>query len=212
VPEPRFSKSDLRRIAVAERRRIHRTLKDLTDDQWAVPSLCEGWAVRDVVGHILYGNELKLWTLPWKLARFGFSSDRSGKHYSAERAKGQTPQQLVVDFDARNPWAGTCKVFPARLTLLHHQDIRRPLDRPRDIPEERLVAVLDATPQLGSVFGAKRRTKNLRFEATDVDWSWGTGPAVSGPAEALFMAMLGRTAAAQDLTGEGLDQFRSRLS
>ena len=50
---------------------------------------------RDVVGHILYGNELKLWTLPWKLARFGFSSDRSGSHYSIARAEGRTPQQLA---------------------------------------------------------------------------------------------------------------------
>src|SRR4051794_3777822 len=45
-------------------------LHTLAPEDWDRPSLCEGWRVRDVVGHILYGNGLKLWTLPWKLGRF----------------------------------------------------------------------------------------------------------------------------------------------
>jgi uncharacterized protein (TIGR03083 family) len=94
---------------------------------------------------------------------------------------------------------------------VHHQDIRRPLGRPRSIPEERLVAALDATPRLRSVFGARHRTRGLRFEATDVDWSWGDGPVVSGPGEALLLAMLGRSVAADDCDGPGLATFRERL-
>ena len=187
---------DHRRLHDEENADFSALLHDLDAAEWEQPSLCEGWRVRDVVGHILYGNELKLWTLPWKLARFGFSSDRSGKHYSIARADDATPAQLLDDFDRRDPWAGTCKVFPPRLTLLdrlvHHQDIRRALDRPRTIPAERLVAVLDAAPELGSVFGAKRRTKGLRLEATDVEWTWGDGELVRGPGEAILMAVLGR--------------------
>lgn len=206
---------DHRRLHDEENADFSALLHDLSPQEWERPSLCEGWRVRDVVGHILYGNELKLWTLPWKLARFGFSSDRSGKHYSIERAAGRTPSQLLADFDDRDPWAGTCKVFPPRLTLLdrlvHHQDVRRPLDRPRTTPEERLVAVLDEAPTLGSVFGAKKRTKGLRFEATDIGWQWGDGPVVSGPGEALLLSMLGRGAALDDLAGDGLATFRSRF-
>ena len=207
---------DHRRLHDDENAEFSALLHDLDDAEWEQPSLCEGWRVRDVVGHILYGNELALWTLPWKLARFGFSSDRSGRHYSIARAEGRTPQQLVADFDTRDPWAGTCRVFPPRLTLLdrlvHHQDIRRPLGRPRTIPEERLVAALEATPRLGSVFGARRRTKGLRLEATDAPWSWGDGPVVRGPGEALLLAMLGRSVALADLDGPGLPRFRSRFS
>lgn len=201
-----------------ENRDFSAYLKTLERDDWERPSLCEGWRVRDVVGHILYGNELRLWTLPWRLARFGFSSDRSGKHYSIERAEGHACEQLVADFDARDPWAGTCKVFPPRYTLLdrlvHHQDIRRALDHPRDIPDERLRTCLDLAPGLGSVFGAKKRVRGLRFEATDLDWSWGTpdAPLVQGPGEAILMAMLGRRAALEDLTGPGLATFSERLS
>jgi uncharacterized protein (TIGR03083 family) len=206
---------DHRRLHDDEDAELSAYLHSLDDDDWERPSLCEGWRVRDVVGHILYGNEQNLLTLPFRLAKHGFSSDRSGKAYSVARAEGRSPAELVAAFDARDPWAGTCKVFPPRLVLLdrlvHHQDIRRALGHRREIPEERVLAMLDATPTLGSVFGAKRRTKGLRFEATDVDWSWGDGPVVTGPGEALFMTMLGRGQPVPELGGEGMDRFRARV-
>jgi uncharacterized protein (TIGR03083 family) len=207
--------ADLRRLHDEENADLSAYLHTLSPGDWEQPSLCEGWRVRDVVGHILYGNELNLLTLPVKLGRYGFSSDRSGKAYSIARAEGRTPAELLRDFDERNPWGGTCRVFPPRLTLLdrlaHHQDIRRALDQPRAIPEARLLAVLEPTPKLGSVFGARKRAKGLAFEATDVPWSWGEGPLVRGPGEALLMALLGRGQALGDLTGPGLDIFASRL-
>lgn len=204
--------TDYRALHDQENADFSALLHDLTSEEWERDSLCDGWKVRDVVGHILDGNELRLWSLPFRLARFGFSSDRSGRHHSIRRAAGRTPDQLIADFDRRDPWAGTCRVFPPRLVLLdrlvHHQDIRRALDRPRTIPEDRLVAALEGTPRLGSVFGARRRTRGLRLEATDVDWSWGDGPLVRGAGEALLMAMLGRADALDDLTGEGLARLQ----
>lgn len=206
---------DHRALHDAENRDFSAYLHTLTDEQWDKPSLCDGWLVRHVVGHILYGNEMSLWTLPIRLARFGLSSNRSGKHYSILRGERETPHGLLRSFDARDPWAGTCRVFPPRLTLLdrlvHHQDIRRALGHPRPIPEDRLRAVLDAAPNLGSVFGARKRTRGLRLVATDLDWSWGNGPEVSGPGEALLMAMLGRKQAVVGLTGPGLSTFSSRV-
>ena len=178
--------------------------------------MCEGWRVRDVVGHILYGNELKLGTLPLRLARYGFSSDRSGKAYSIARAEGRTPEQLLADFDSRDPWAGTCRVFRPPLVLLdrlvHHQDIRRALGHSRNIPEERILAALEPAPTLGRVFRAKRRAKGLRFVATDVDWSWGEGPEVRGAAEPLLLTLLGRAQPLAELDGPGLATFRQRVS
>ena len=209
------AKVDHRRLHDEENADFSTYLHSLDDADWERPSLCEGWRVRDVVGHILYGNEMHLSTLPFRLAKYGFSSDRSGQAYSIARAEGRAPAELVQAFDDRDPWAGTCRVFPPRLTLLdrlvHHQDIRRALGHPRSIPEERVVAVLDATPTLGSVFRAKRRTKGLRFDATDVDWTWGDGPTVTGPGEALLMTMLGRAQPLPELSGDGVEQYRARF-
>jgi len=205
----------LRRLHDDENADFSAFLHTLAEADWEQPSLCEGWRVRDVVGHILYGNELRLWTLPFRLARYGFSSDRSGKAYSIARAEGRAPGELLRAFDGRDPWAGTCRVFPPRLTLLdrlvHHQDIRRPLGRPRPVPEARLLAALDGTPRLGSVFGAKRRTRGLRLTATDVAWTWGDGPVVEGPGEALLLAMLGRPDPLDELTGDGHATFAARV-
>jgi uncharacterized protein (TIGR03083 family) len=210
------TKDELRRLHDEENADFSAYLHTLEADDWERDSLCEGWRVRDVVGHILYGNELQLWTLPLRLARYGFSSDRSGKAYSIARAEGRSPAELVRAFDERDPWAGTCRVFPPRLTLLdrlvHHQDIRRALGHGRSIPADRLLASLDGTPTLGSVFGAKRRTAGLRLRATDVDWTWGDGPEVSGPGEALLMAMLGRGQALGDLAGDGLATLSARAT
>jgi uncharacterized protein (TIGR03083 family) len=193
-------------------------LHTLAPEDWEKPTLCAGWRVRDVVGHILYGQELKLWTLPWKLARFGFSSDRSGAHYSIERAAGRTPDELLRDFDARDPWAGTSKVFPAHLNLMdrlvHHQDIRRALGRQRDVPIERTEPLLPYLPKLGQVFRSKKRMRGLRFEAVDTDWSHGDAgaPVVKGPAEAILMSTLGRGQALDDCSGEGVRVLAERTT
>ena len=90
--------------------------------------------------------------------------------------------------------------------LIHHQDIRRPLGRPRVIPADRLVAALDVVPGLGGFVGAKQRVAGLRLVATDVDWSHGSGPEVTGPGEAILLAASGRPAGLEDLSGEGADR------
>src|SRR3954463_255404 len=110
--------TDLRQLHDEENADFSAFLHTLEPADWECPSLCPGWRVRDVVGHILDSNELKLWTLPIRLGRYGVSSDRSGQAYSIARAEGRSPASLLADFDSRDPWAGTCRVFPARLVLL----------------------------------------------------------------------------------------------
>lgn len=94
---------------------------------------------------------------------------------------------------------------------IHHQDIRRPLGQPRTIAAERLIRVLQLVPK-NPRLGARPRIKGLRLRATDVDWTHGSGPEVTGPGEALLMAMAGRTAAVADLGGPGQRTLAQRLS
>ena len=60
------------------------------------------------------------------------------------------------------------------------------------------------------IFGAKKRIAGLKLTATDMDWSHGNGPEVTGPAEALVMMMAGRSVALDDLSGEGKAAFVTR--
>jgi hypothetical protein len=59
-------------------------------------------------------------------------------------------------------------------------------------------------------FHTKRRIAGLTLRATDVDWSYGHGPEVTGPTEALIMTMAGRLIALDDLAGEGKPTLISR--
>ena len=87
--------------------------------------------------------------------------------------------------------------------LVHGQDICRPLGIKRDLPEAHLVPVADFVKDDVHIFGAKKRIAGLKLTATDMDWSHGNGPEVTGPAEALVMMMAGRLVALDDLSGEG---------
>lgn len=97
-------------------------------------------------------------------------------------------------------------------SFVHQQDIRRPLGLSRPVPPDRLrrVAELMIRDRVGA--GGAKRARGLRLLATDIDWATGTGPEASGPAEALIMALAGRSAALQQLDGEGVPVISSTIS
>jgi hypothetical protein len=72
------------------------------------------------------------------------------------------------------------------------------------------VAVADFYKGSNLLIGSKSRIAGLTLRATDADWSHGTGPGVEGPILSLVMAMTGRTAADDDLAGDGVATLRSR--
>jgi hypothetical protein len=61
------------------------------------------------------------------------------------------------------------------------------------------------------LIGAKRRSEGLTLRATDVDWSAGTGPEVSGPLTSIILAITGRRAGLTDLSGDGLATLTARV-
>jgi uncharacterized protein (TIGR03083 family) len=73
---------------VRQRRRMETILGSLTDDQWASPSRCEGWSVRDVIAH-LNGTNL-FWA-----ASIGAGAAGSPTKFLAEFDPVATPAQMV---------------------------------------------------------------------------------------------------------------------
>jgi uncharacterized protein (TIGR03083 family) len=123
--------------------------------------------------------------------------------------------QLLARLRAHLRPTGLATTFRGRLALLdvtvHHQDIRRPLGKPRQIPAERLRCVLhDAL--LSPELPGRRLARGVRLEPTDLDWSHGAGPEVAGPAEALLMAITGRASALGELHGPGVSLVAGRLA
>jgi uncharacterized protein (TIGR03083 family) len=93
-------------------------------------------------------------------------------------------------------------------TIVHSQDIRGSLGIDHDYPTTAVVQVADFFKRSNLLIGTKRRIAGLTLRATDADWSHGSGPEVSGPILALVMAMTGRMAAVDELSGKGTATLR----
>ncbi|MBK1783160.1 maleylpyruvate isomerase family mycothiol-dependent enzyme [Prauserella cavernicola] len=192
-------------LAAAERAELADLLAALTPQQWDTPSLCEGWTVRDVVAHMLSYDELDGRELLRRAARGRFTPGRINA-VGLEDYGSYEPADLLALL-ARNP-------SPRGLTavgggfigltdaLIHHQDIRRPLGLPREIPAERLRPAFTVALYAPVIRGVLR-VRGLRLVATDLDWTWGRGEVVRGKAEALLLAIAGRAAVVPELSGPG---------
>jgi uncharacterized protein (TIGR03083 family) len=144
-------------------------------------------------------------------ARFRFN-DMSAKDV-AEQMEG-TPADTVARFKERlnattHPPGPVGAIYGE--TIVHSTDIRRPLGIDHTFPAEALTRVADFYRKSNLIVGGKRRVAGLSLRATDIDWSAGSGPEVSGPALSLIMAITGRSAALDDLSGDGAPTLKQRL-
>ncbi|WP_280258599.1 maleylpyruvate isomerase family mycothiol-dependent enzyme [Nocardia wallacei] len=197
---------DTREMLRAERGELVSLLRELSEEEWETPSLCTGWRVRDVVAH-LQTDTVSLGTYLGFTVR-GRSVD--GVNDLLVREFGARPTEELVDrLDSAGGWFTRMAPGIALADMVvHQQDIRRPLGRAREVPAERLVAVLSHPDPFAF---PRRYTRGLRYVATDVEWSRGKGPEVRGPGEALALVMVGRPAALDDLEGDGVAILRERL-
>jgi uncharacterized protein (TIGR03083 family) len=200
-------------LAQREREDLADFLTTLTPEQWQHDTLCAGWTVRDVVAHTVGFEGVPLGRLAMLFIRGRFQTDRINDVAIGELA-GLTTAQLIETVRRHSRPTGMNAGMGGRLALtdnmIHHQDIRRPLGVPREIPADRLLAALDFVRRSPTIRGAKR-TRGSRLVATDLDWSAGEGAEVRGPGEALLMVMAGRRDGLHDLDGPGVQGLAARL-
>lgn len=191
-------------------------LAELPDERWDEASLCEGWKVRDVVGHLTVGRTMPLGKVFVNVAKGGFKIDKSVDKICRAYAGSHTPEQIRATFNEetqRPKERGLAGVQPppAKLAdnLTHYLDVVVPLGIAPNLPPERLRAALDASCKV-NFWKTKSRSKGLRLVADDIDWSYGSGPEVRGSAIDLMLALGGRKGALDRLTGDGVAVLRSR--
>ena len=196
----------------AEREALIGDLGTLAGEQWATPSLCANWTVRDVLGHMIATAKMTPPAFFAALAGAGFRFNAMNEKDIVREAT-PNPSDGLAEFrrhvkDTSHP-PGPVEAMLGE-TVIHSADIRRPLGMSRQYPEEALTRVADFFKGSNLLIGAKRRVAGLALRATDTDWSTGSGPEVTGPHLSLVLAMTGRSAALSDLSGEGLATLRSR--
>ena len=197
----------------AERHALAADLRQLTPQQWDTQSLCEGRSVRDVLAHMTATAQMTAPKFFAKLAGSGFKFDAMTDAEIARRTSG-TPAEGLAAFE-READTSTHPPGPADTwlgeTLVHAEDIRRPLGIAHEYPTGAVLRVADFYKRSNLLIGAKARIIGLTLRATDADWTTGTGPEVSGPALALVLAMTGRPAGLAGLSGDGVGLLQSRM-
>jgi uncharacterized protein (TIGR03083 family) len=195
----------------AERKALAEDLRDRTNEDWATTSLCGQWTVRDVLAHMTSAATMTPPLFFARLAASGFSFDKLQEKGVAGNLGG-SPADTLAHFEAI---VGSVKHPPGPAdtwlgeTIVHAEDIRRPLGIEHKYPAEAVVRVADFYKGSNLLIGSKRRIAGVLLRATDAGWSHGTGPEVSGPILSLVMAMTGRQAPLDDLTGDGVATLRT---
>ena len=206
--------NDVWPIVHAERAALIADLELLTDAQWDVPSLCEGWSVHDVVAHIIDTAMTTRLGFVYGLARAGFDFDRQNDN-GVERERGPDPATTLLTL---REVAGRTWTPPAPMDsrivemVVHGEDIRRPLGIIRDYPPDAVERALQLQARTKVGFGgAKEHLGAVRVVATDSDVALGTGPVVTGTTLSLLLALSGRKVALAELDGPGVPVLANQL-
>ncbi|WP_410652547.1 maleylpyruvate isomerase family mycothiol-dependent enzyme [Amycolatopsis sp. cmx-4-54] len=206
------TKTEVWPLIHAERAALADDLAELTEEQWGTPSLCAGLTVREVLAHLT--SAATLTPLRWLagVIRCRWDFDKQVAMRLAEQLGDDGAETLerfrgVVTSTTKPPLPK-----PAMLgeTIVHGEDIRRPLGIRRDHPIDVLTALAEYYQGSDLVVTAKGRIGGMRLQAIDGPFATGAGPLVSGTTLALIMAMTGRAAYLGELGGDGVPILRRR--
>jgi uncharacterized protein (TIGR03083 family) len=198
-----------------ERLSLADLLETLTDAEWDLPSLCDGWRVKDVAAHVALAPQPPN---AWGMLVEGFRAHGSFhklNHDVSVRHANRPGADLVGELRQRAASRRLPKVTNYRNILydilVHGQDIAIPLGRQREMPKEAARAGADRVWTMGWPFWARHRLKGFRLTATDVDWTAGRGEDVHGPIDAVLLLLTGRTVSLPRLSGPGSTALATRL-
>ena len=203
------SADEIIELILAERRRLGALLPELTAEQWSTPSLCGGWRVRDVVGHLVVAMASDRRRVGAAMLRAGGNFHRAMDREARVEADATTAE-LIERFDAVKESVNPPPLLgpPAPLTdiVVHTQDIAVPtgLGVAPDSAALRVALEFRTSNRLARTFGGTV-PRHTRLVADDVGWEWTSGRperTVRGPGLALLLHLTGRPARDGDLTFE----------
>ncbi|PCC55821.1 hypothetical protein CIK58_16895 [Brevibacterium aurantiacum] len=197
-----------------ERRHLADQLADLTPEQQSTQSLCVAWTVHDVLAHLTMPLDVSMLRFALAMLLAGGNFDRANRRLT--RRQAARPFNDVVDLlrdkaDSHFTPPGEGPEAPLTDVIVHGLDIRWPLGLPSQLHEERADVALTAVMKAPASVVKKGVVDGLQFEATDMDWKHGSGPAVFGPAQALLLGITGRAEAVSSLSGDGVELLKHRV-
>jgi uncharacterized protein (TIGR03083 family) len=188
--------TSLQPLLAAELAALASALSPLEGDNWSRPSLCEGWAVRNVVAHLTMAARYDEERFGAELAADGFDFQTTSDRI-ARRDGELPPATLLADLRSEalatfeqpgGGWIGSISHV-----VIHGLDVTLPLGLGRVAGDEATGLVLDALAAPGgrSLFGVDI---SAGLRATDLDWRRGPAAGRDGTAGELVALLSGRTA------------------
>jgi uncharacterized protein (TIGR03083 family) len=199
--------AELQPAVAAEFQALADLLDSATDAQWDTPSLCAGWRVREVIAHMTMAARYSEEEFMAELRRCEFDFGRLSNEIAAQDA-GLPASELVAGLrsEVMKHWTPPGGGWHGALNhvVIHGLDVTVPLGVPRRTPDATIRVVLDDLTggDVHEHFGTSIRGR--RLQATDIDWSYGSGPALRGPAGDLALALCGRAIPQGRLEGDPL--------
>ncbi|WP_313811629.1 maleylpyruvate isomerase family mycothiol-dependent enzyme [Glutamicibacter sp.] len=199
-------------IIVEQRQELEGILRSLPLELWEHESLCKGWKVKDVAAHVISAPQLNaaamVKVLPLLLV-YGYNGMtlRDGQRRGSVGAEAILVQYQQFVAVRRGPAVvGVLETLTD--TLVHTQDIVRPLGIRHDMPLAAAEQVAQRLEKTGVLLGSRKVLRTVRMEATDWEFSSGHGPLVSGPLAELVMLRAGRQPEWGSLRGPGVQIAR----
>lgn len=198
----------------AERAALAETLNSLTDEQWEHETLCAGWTVKDVAAHVISTAKIR------PADMIGMVGRNLGRGYNTmifrevkRLSREQSVEQILADYTtyatSTRKVPTVTAIEPLIDSLVHHQDILRPLGLSYEPDRQAAAIAADRCRTLSMLMGSRRVVKGVRMVAADVDWTRGRGPTVEGPMLELLMLCAGRAGDPSLLSGDGLELTKS---
>ena len=173
---------------VAKARRDFANLLDgLSAEQLAAQSLCEEWSNLDVAGHLV--SLVDMSTASWAKGYVKHRNNLDGyiSDVAKEFAQQGAPQLAqTLRANAAKKMRPYTEASMVNDTAVHFLDVVRPLGLDVALDREVLVLALDSA--IGE-FTKKSNAPAVRFVADDVEWSAGQGAEITGPGEAILLAL-----------------------
>jgi len=201
------SDAALQPVVAAEFLALADLLDSATDAQWDTPSLCAGWRVREVIAHMTMAARYPEDKFMAELRRCDFDFGRLSNEI-ASRDAALPAGELIAGLrsDVMQHWTPPGSGYHGALNhvVIHGLDVTVPLGVPRRAPDDTIRVVLDDLTAGGvhERFGTGIDGRTL--QATDLDWSYGSGPPLRGKAEDLALVLCGRALPAGRIDGDPL--------
>ncbi|HTT85883.1 MAG TPA: maleylpyruvate isomerase family mycothiol-dependent enzyme [Acidimicrobiales bacterium] len=198
---------NLQPLVAAEYLALADLLAPATDATWDTPSRCEGWRVREVIAHL---------TMPARYDHQAFMAELEARNFDFGRLSNELasrdarlgPEELLRNLraDELHRWTppGGDSHGALNHVVVHGLDVTVPLGIERRPPDATMRVVLDDLTAGGVHEHFGTSVDGRRLEASDLDWGYGSGTSLRGPAADLVLVLCGRTVSPEGLEGPPL--------